>query len=95
MFEITSDMKQHTEEFQKRNIPLQEKSAELPEFYLDDDSLEELKDFCQNLDPYQEMDLKTKLRLQEYGVTDFSNPFEITNKLLLLLENNLQFREGK
>ncbi|MFG1501445.1 hypothetical protein ABMA70_14650 [Halobacteriovorax sp. XZX-3] len=63
-----------------------------PDFYLNDELLEELKLFCQNFDPYRDMDLETKFRLQEFGVLELSNPFEITNKLLLLLENNLQYR---
>ena len=87
-------MKQHVNVFQNRNenVP-QVQTVELPDFYLDDELLEELKEFCQSFNPYEEMDLETKLRLQAYGVTDFANPFAMTNTILLLLENNLQYRE--
>lgn len=63
-----------------------------PDFYLNDETLDELQKFCQDFDPYRDMDLETKFRLQEFGIIDLSNPFDITNKLLLLLENNLQYR---
>lgn len=63
-----------------------------PDFYLNDEALAELRIFCDTFDPYKNMDLETKFRLQEYGIVELSNPFEITNKLLLLLENNLQYR---
>lgn len=64
----------------------------LPANYLDDERLELLKDLCLNLNPYEELSLEDKFKLQEFGVTDFSNPFAITNRLLFLLEDNLQFR---
>lgn len=63
-----------------------------PDYYLNDEMLAELQNFCQDFDPYRDLDLETKFRLQEFGIIDLSNPFDITNKLLLLLENNLQYR---
>ena len=86
-------MKQHVNEIQKRTDIKVDNTSELPNFYLNDKLLEELKTFCQDFNPYEEMGLETKLRLQEYGITDLSNPFAMTNRLLMLLENNLQFRE--
>ena len=85
-------MKHEVKEIQKRNVENQSPCEELPDFYLDDQQLEELRKFCDSLNPYAPMSLEQKLRLSEYGITDLSNPFEVTNKLLLLLENNLQFR---
>lgn len=67
-------------------------NTQLPTNYLDDEQLEILKFLCQNLNPYEELSLEEKLKLQEFGITDLSNPFSITNKLLFLLEDNLQFR---
>lgn len=90
-------MKQEVKNIQKRNSSDSESLSvekSLPEYYLTDEQLEELQNFCQTFNPYEELSLESKLRLQEYGVQDFSNPFEVTNKLLLLLENNLQFRNN-
>ena len=91
-FEINNLMKHEVKEIQKRTIKSQAPNEELPDFYLNDEQLETLRDFCDSLNPYGPMSLEEKLRLSEYGITDLSNPFEVTNKLLLLLENNLQFR---
>ena len=88
-------MKQHTTEFQKRNEPFSIENEDIkPDYYLDDEGLEELKEFCQTFNPYSELCLESKLKLQEYGITDFENPFISTNKLLMILENNLQYRES-
>lgn len=86
-------MKQVVKEIQKRNIESSSEHNELPKFYLTDELLQDLQDFCDVFNPYEELSLENKLRLQEYGIEDHSNPFEVTNKLLLLLENNIQFRE--
>jgi hypothetical protein len=82
------------EVFQKRNKQSMLHDIEYPEYYIDDEQLESLKTFCQSFDPYSEMDLETKLRLQEFGITELSDPFQITNKILKLLENNIQYRES-
>ena len=86
-------METRDEIFQNRSENTQLKQADVtdhPDYYLNDKALAELRDFCDSFDPYMNMDLETKFRLQEYGVVELSNPFEITTTLLLLLENNLQ-----
>jgi len=90
-------MEQEVKEIQNRNTvdaASLSDDAVYPEFYLNDDQLQELQDFCHSFNPYEEPSLEDKLRLKEFGVTDFNNPFEVTNKLLLLLENNIQFRDS-
>lgn len=89
-------MKHEVKEIQNRETMthhVSQSSHDLPDFYLDDDQLEELRVFCDQFNPYQELGLEDKLRLQEYGIVKFDNPFEMTNQLLLLMENNLQYRE--
>ncbi len=91
-------MEQEVKEIHNRNeqesVKEGSEKKSLPDFYLSDEQLEELQEFCQNFNPYEEPSLEDKLRLQEYGVSDLNNPFEVTNKILLLLENNIQFREN-
>ncbi|EQC51121.1 hypothetical protein [Bacteriovorax sp. DB6_IX] len=89
-------MKHEVNKIQKRNSVSVANESDVrnhPDFYIDDQALEELQLFCQELNPYEELSLEEKLRLQEYGIMDLANPFEITNKLLLILENNIQYRE--
>lgn len=91
-------METRDEVFQIQNKSHQNQQTQIeqdivrPDFYLNDEALAELRSFCDTFDPYVNLDLETKFRLQEYGIIDLSNPFDITNKLLLLLENNLQYR---
>ncbi len=84
--------------FQKRNEPIQSQEStdqrSLPDYYIDDTRLVQLRQLCETLNPYEELTLEEKLTLQEFGIADFSNPFTITNKLLLILEENIQFRES-
>ena len=49
-----------------------------------------LKELAHELNPYEEMDEQMKDRLSFFGITEFYDPFYITNQLLLLLENNLE-----
>jgi hypothetical protein len=60
------------------------------EYMLDlEAKISELKDLCQNLDPYSPLSEITKSKLIKYGVEELDNPFAITNKLLLLLEDSI------
>jgi hypothetical protein len=55
-----------------------------------EEKIEELKKICQEIDPYQSLTLDMKNRLIDAGVEDLSNPFYITNKLILLLEDAME-----
>ncbi len=48
-----------------------------------------LKEICDKLDPYHPLPPEMQQQLQQYGIFDFSDPFQITNQLLLLLEDTL------
>ena len=82
-----------SQKVQKRKISHSKAVENRPKHFVSDERMEELKILCHELDPFQQMSLEQKLRLQEFGVKDLSNPFEITNKLLLILEENLQYRK--
>jgi len=49
----------------------------------------QLKEICDQLDPYQPLSPAMQQQLQQFGIRDFSDPFQITNQLLLLLEDTL------
>lgn len=49
-----------------------------------------LRHICQHLDPYGPMDLETKKTLEQFYIYDFSDPFKVTNELLMLLEDSIQ-----
>lgn len=49
----------------------------------------QLKEICDQLDPYQPLSPAMQQQLQQFGINDFSDPFQITNQLLLLLEDTL------
>lgn len=59
---------------------------------LSDEKIEQLKRLSQELDPFSEISNEQKLELAIFGITDFSDPFVITNKILKILEENLNQR---
>ncbi len=59
---------------------------------LSDEKIEQLKRLSQELDPFNEISNEQKLELAIFGITDFSDPFVITNKILKILEENLNQR---
>ena len=63
--------------------PLQEKieSLEL--------RIKMLSDICNELNPYTEIPEDLKMKLMNYNILDFSDPFKITNQLLMLLEDTI------
>ena len=54
----------------------------------------ELKNLCQELDPYSDISKHHISILEKYDV-EIHNPFAITNKLLLLLEGSLEELERR
>ena len=49
----------------------------------------QLREICDQLDPYRPLSPEMQQQLQQFGINDFSDPFQITNQLLLLLEDTL------
>ena len=53
-------------------------------------NIDELNTLCRELDPYQEISKEMMEQLSKYGVFTEDNPFVITNKLVLILENSVE-----
>jgi len=85
--------KQTNENLDKSNEPVSQKDNHYigrEEYLLNlEVKIAELKDLCQNLDPYSPLSEKAKSKLLGHGINEFDNPFTITNKLLLLLEDSI------
>jgi len=48
-----------------------------------------LGDICSELNPYAEISNDLKMKLLDYNIVDLSDPFKITNQLLMLLEDSI------
>lgn len=55
-----------------------------------ENKVNELKKICDEIDPYTELPLSMKERLIEVGITDFSDPFKITNQIIKTLEDSME-----
>ena len=63
--------------------PLQEKIEYL------EARIKVLSDICQELNPYEAVSDDLKMRMMDFNILDFSDPFKITNTLLMLLEDTI------
>jgi len=63
--------------------PLEEKVIEL------EARIKKLSDICTELNPYGPISDELKMRLMDFNILDFSDPFKITNTLLMLLEDTI------
>ena len=52
--------------------------------------VEILNDLCTNLDPYKDIPVKFQEALGEFGIYETSDPFTVTNKLVILLEESIE-----
>lgn len=51
--------------------------------------IKKLSDICTELNPYEPISDSMKMRLMDFNILDFSDPFKITNTLLMLLEDTI------
>ena len=51
--------------------------------------IKKLGDICNDLNPYLPVTEDFKLSLREFNIMEFSDPFKITNALLILLEDTI------
>lgn len=51
--------------------------------------IKKLSDICQDLNPYQIISNELQLRLAEFHILELSDPFKVTNTLLILLEDSI------
>lgn len=49
-----------------------------------------LNKLCHEIDPYREITEKQQAILSKFGVTKFSDPFEVTNHLVVALEDSIE-----
>jgi hypothetical protein len=52
--------------------------------------VQELRQICDQLDPYSPIPKRMQKKLAKYQINELNNPFEVTNRLLLLLEDSLE-----
>jgi len=48
-----------------------------------------LGDICTELNPYAPISDELKMRLMDFHILDLSDPFKVTNTLLMLLEDTI------
>lgn len=48
-----------------------------------------LGDICTEINPYDVISDDLKMRLMDFNILDLSDPFKVTNQLLLLLEDTI------
>jgi hypothetical protein len=63
--------------------PLHEKIMEL------EARIKLLGDICSEINPYTEIPDDLKMRLMDFNIVDLSDPFKVTNNLLMLLEDTI------
>jgi hypothetical protein len=49
-----------------------------------------LQQICKTIDPYSPLDEETSESLKIYGVTNLDDPFQVTNQLVVQLENSIE-----
>jgi hypothetical protein len=55
-----------------------------------EEKVAKLKVICDQLDPYQPIPQNLVEKLGELEIVDLYNPFHVTNKLLMLLEDSIE-----
>lgn len=76
---------QDKEKVQKRNkSPKYERAKFLQK------QINELQKLCDELDPYSEICAEHKKVLNKYGIADLNDPFSLTNRLILMLEDSIE-----
>ncbi len=63
--------------------PLQEKVIYL------ENRIKVLGDICTELNPYAPISDELKMRLMDFNILELSDPFKVTNTLLMLLEDTI------
>ncbi len=60
------------------------------ELHLLEQKIADLKNLCLTIDPYSPLNDQDKELLNRYQIYDFYDPFMLTNKLILALEDALE-----
>lgn len=59
------------------------------------ENIKRLRYLCDHLDPYGEINERFKNELTFFQITSYRDPFELTNKLLKLMEDTLEEKEKR
>lgn len=54
-----------------------------------EEKIKKISAICNELNPYQPVAKEFQLRLREFNILEFEDPFKITNSLLILLEDSI------
>ncbi len=54
-----------------------------------EEKIKKISEICNELNPYQPVAKEFQLRLREFNILEFEDPFKITNSLLILLEDTI------
>ncbi len=73
--------------FKRLTIPVESNNDRVEEL---EAKIADLRYICDNLNPYGEIDQDLKERLNQHQIYDFYDPFTITNKLLVALEDSIE-----
>lgn len=49
-----------------------------------------LNKLCHEIDPYKTISSKHQIILAEFGIANFEDPFEVTNRLVVALEDSIE-----
>lgn len=49
-----------------------------------------LNKLCHEIDPYKEIAENHQIILSEFGISNFADPFEVTNRLVVALEDSIE-----
>lgn len=49
-----------------------------------------LRELCENLDPYSPLTREERNLLESLGVYDYEDPFQLTNELIMRMEDTLE-----
>lgn len=89
-------MQKNTQNSQESKINKKAPHSEFPELnpmleqieFLEN-RIKVLSDICNDINPYAEISNDQKMQLMNFNILDFSDPFKITNQLLVLLEDSI------
>lgn len=80
--------KQNSTNLDGNTAPLWDAPTQLKVNQLEE-RIKKLSAICNELNPYQPVDKEFQLRLKEFNIYEFEDPFKITNSLLMLLEDTI------
>lgn len=75
--------------FNTTHIPMTEQARLLEKRNALEEKINQLKDLCDRIDPYIELSNEIKGELEDFHISPSHDPYTITNKLIVLLEDSI------